>query len=77
VGHCRRVFPQVLSAPSHSPKELPDMVLRGLSQAAAKLHCSERWLADNLRADRFPAKKIGANGCCLMKTLPPFSRSAR
>jgi hypothetical protein len=30
-----------------------------LSQAAAELHCSERWLADNLRAGRFPAKKIG------------------
>jgi hypothetical protein len=34
------------------------MILMDLSQAAAKLHCSERWLADNLRAGRFPAKKI-------------------
>ncbi len=34
------------------------MDLRDLSQAAAKLNCSERWLADNLRAGRFPAKKI-------------------
>jgi Helix-turn-helix domain len=30
-----------------------------ISQAAAALHCSERWLTDNLRAGRFPAKKIG------------------
>jgi hypothetical protein len=35
------------------------MILMDLSQAAAKLHCSERWLADNLRSGRFPAKKIG------------------
>jgi hypothetical protein len=35
------------------------MNLMDLSQAAAKLHCGERWLADNLRAGRFPAKKIG------------------
>ena len=35
------------------------MSVRDLSQAAAELHCSERWLADNLRAGRFPAKKIG------------------
>jgi hypothetical protein len=35
------------------------MILMDLSQAAAKLHCSERWLADNLRSRRFPAKKIG------------------
>jgi hypothetical protein len=35
------------------------MVLMGLGEAAAELHCSERWLADNLRAGRFPAKKIG------------------
>lgn len=35
------------------------MILMDLSQAAAELHCSERWLADNLRAGRFPAKKIG------------------
>jgi hypothetical protein len=34
------------------------MVLLDLGQAAAALHCSERWLADNLRAGRFPAKKI-------------------
>jgi len=35
------------------------MELMDLSQAAAALRCSERWLADNLRAGRFPAKKIG------------------
>jgi Helix-turn-helix domain len=35
------------------------MQLWDLSQAAAELHCSERWLADNLRSGRFPAKKIG------------------
>jgi hypothetical protein len=35
------------------------MFLLDLSQAAVELHCSERWLADNLRAGRFPAKKIG------------------
>jgi hypothetical protein len=34
------------------------MILLDLSQAAAKLQCSERWLADNLRSGRFPAKKI-------------------
>jgi hypothetical protein len=34
------------------------MILLDLGQAAAQLHCSERWLADNLRAGRFPAKKI-------------------
>jgi hypothetical protein len=34
-------------------------MIMDLGQAAAKLHCSERWLADNLRAGRFPAKKIG------------------
>ena len=33
------------------------MILLDLGQAAAELHCSERWLADNLRAGRFPAKK--------------------
>lgn len=36
-----------------------DMSLMALSEAAARLHCSKRWLADNLRAGRFPAKKIG------------------
>ncbi len=35
------------------------MILLDLGQAAAKLHCSERWLADNLRSGRFPGKKIG------------------
>jgi hypothetical protein len=35
------------------------MILMDVSQAAAELHCSARWLADNLRAGRFPAKKIG------------------
>lgn len=30
-----------------------------IRQAAAELHCSTRWLADNLRAGRFPAKKLG------------------
>jgi hypothetical protein len=34
------------------------MILFDLGQAAAKLHCSERWLADNLRAGHFPGKKI-------------------
>jgi hypothetical protein len=34
-------------------------MIMDLGQAAAKLQCSERWLADNLRAGRFPAKKIG------------------
>jgi Helix-turn-helix domain len=35
------------------------MILMDLGEAAAELHCSERWLANNLRAGRFPAKKIG------------------
>ena len=35
------------------------MILMDLSQAAEKLGCSPRWLADNLRSRRFPAKKIG------------------
>src|SRR5712672_278526 len=35
------------------------MTLRDLSEAAAQLHCSKRWLADNLRSGRFPARKIG------------------
>jgi Helix-turn-helix domain len=35
------------------------MILRDLAQAAAELHCSERWLANHLRDGRFPAKKIG------------------
>jgi Helix-turn-helix domain len=35
------------------------MGLMSLGDAAAELHCSKRWLADNLRAGRFPAKKIG------------------
>src|SRR5258705_13631222 len=30
-----------------------------IRQAAARIPCSERWLADNLRAGRFPAKKVG------------------
>lgn len=34
------------------------MALLALEQAAAELNCSERWLADNLRAGRFPGKKI-------------------
>jgi hypothetical protein len=33
-------------------------MIRDLAEAAAQLHCSERWLADNLRSGRFPAKKI-------------------
>jgi hypothetical protein len=35
------------------------MALMDLAQAAAEIGASERWLADNLRAGRFPAKKIG------------------
>jgi Helix-turn-helix domain len=35
------------------------MSLMDVGQAAAKLQCSQRWLSDNLRAGRFPAKKIG------------------
>jgi len=35
------------------------MTLRDLGQAATELRCSERWLADQLRAGRFPGKKIG------------------
>ncbi|MFL6083375.1 MAG: helix-turn-helix domain-containing protein [Mycobacterium sp.] len=34
-------------------------MIRDVGEAAAMLHCSERWLADNLRSGRFPAKKIG------------------
>jgi hypothetical protein len=34
-------------------------MIRELGQAATELRCSERWLADNLRKGRFPAKKIG------------------
>jgi hypothetical protein len=35
------------------------MILSDLSQAAARIPCSERWLADNLRAGNFPGHKIG------------------
>ncbi len=34
------------------------MILMDLSQAAEQLGCRPRWLADNLRSRRFPAKKI-------------------
>jgi hypothetical protein len=34
-------------------------MIRDLSEAAEELLCSERWLADKLRAGQFPAKKIG------------------
>jgi hypothetical protein len=34
------------------------MILKDLAEAAAELHCTERWLADNLRSGRFPAQKI-------------------
>ena len=61
------------------------MILLDLGQAAAKLHCSERWLADNLRAGRFPGKKIGRKWVlsaddiaailqiCSVNHVPPFS----
>ena len=61
------------------------MILLDLGQAAAQLHCSERWLADNLRAGRVPAKKIGRKWVlsaddiaailqiCSKNHLPPFS----
>ena len=34
-------------------------MIRDLGEAAAEIGSSERWLADNLRNGRFPAKKIG------------------
>ena len=34
-------------------------VLKDLQQAAATIPCSERWLADNLRAGKFPGHKVG------------------
>jgi hypothetical protein len=34
-------------------------MLLDIRQAAARIPCSERWLADNLRSGRFPGKKIG------------------
>ncbi|WP_155764407.1 DNA-binding protein [Mycobacterium colombiense] len=35
------------------------MNIYDLSEAAIKLHGNVRWLADGLRAGRFPGKKIG------------------
>jgi hypothetical protein len=35
------------------------MALIELAQAAAEIGSTERWLADQLRAGRFPGKKIG------------------
>jgi hypothetical protein len=35
------------------------MALIELAGAAAEIGCTERWLADKLRAGRFPGKKIG------------------
>jgi hypothetical protein len=35
------------------------MALIELARAAAEIGCTERWLADQLRAGRFPGKKIG------------------
>jgi hypothetical protein len=61
------------------------MILLDLGQAAAKLNCSERWLADNLRAGRFPGKKIMRKWMltaddistilqiCSTNHIPPFS----
>ena len=34
-------------------------MLLTIAQAAARIPCSERWLADKLRGGRFPAHKIG------------------
>jgi excisionase family DNA binding protein len=34
-------------------------MLLTIAQAAARIPCSERWLADKLRAGEFPAHKIG------------------
>ena len=34
-------------------------MLLTISQAAARIPCSERWLADNLRAGKFPAHRLG------------------
>jgi hypothetical protein len=34
-------------------------MIRDLGEAAAEIRSSERWLADNIRRGRFPAKKIG------------------
>jgi hypothetical protein len=34
-------------------------MLRDIPQAAKRIPCPERWLADNLRSGRFPGKKIG------------------
>lgn len=32
---------------------------KSLDQSAAEIGCSTRWLADQIRARRFPARKIG------------------
>lgn len=34
------------------------MLSMSLTEAAGKIPCSERWLADNLRAGKFPGHKI-------------------
>jgi hypothetical protein len=34
-------------------------MLLDIPQAAARIPCTQRWLADNLRSGRFPGKKIG------------------
>jgi hypothetical protein len=34
------------------------MALMNLAKAAAEIGCTERWLADQVRAHRFPARKI-------------------
>ncbi|MGB8208600.1 MAG: hypothetical protein WCF69_13485 [Mycobacterium sp.] len=34
------------------------MTLIGLACAAAEIGCTERWLADQVRARKFPARKI-------------------
>jgi Helix-turn-helix domain len=35
------------------------MAVMNLARAAVEIGCSERWLADRVRAGRFPARKIG------------------
>jgi hypothetical protein len=34
------------------------MILKNLAEAAAAIPCTERWLADQLRAGRFPGHKV-------------------
>lgn len=61
------------------------MLSMSLSEAAGKIPCTERWLADNLRAGKFPGHKIARQWrltdddvttileICSVNPAPPFS----